>query len=263
MLTYPEIDPVLISLGPLHIRWYSLAYLVGITLPFWVFRHAFRNVFKFSLDDCMNYVSYLIIGTIIGGRLGYVLFYDFGDFLRDPLMIVAIWQGGMSYHGGALGCIGSTVLFARHMKVNVLALLDILAIGSTIGIFLGRIANFINGELYGRVTTSMFGMVFPGAGPLPRHPSQLYEAFCEGVLLFLLLWAIRRWMKPKPGIVGGCYLIFYGGMRFVLEFFREPDAHIGFVVQRFSLGQVLCFVEVCVGVMVVLWIRGVVRFKLR
>ena len=253
MLTYPNIDPVLFSLGPFQLRWYSLAYLIGIMGPIWIFRKTFRNVFKCTFDDCLNYVTYLVIGVIIGGRLGYVLFYDFLDFLRDPMMIVAIWRGGMSYHGGALGCIVSTILFARHKGISALMLLDILAIGSTVGIGLGRIANFINGELYGRVTTSMFGMVFPGGGALPRHPSQLYEAFFEGFVLFCLLWMARRWLTLKPGVLGGMYLILYGIFRFFIEFFRQPDAHIGFVLGTFSLGQVLCIVEICVG-MGVIWV---------
>tara|TARA_B100000427_G_scaffold168502_2_gene140057 strand:+ start:5466 stop:6251 length:786 start_codon:yes stop_codon:yes gene_type:complete len=247
MLVYPNIDPILISIGPLHIRWYGLAYLAGIILPFIVFKKAYRHHLKMSIDDILNYISYLIIGIIIGGRIGYVLFYDFIEFLHAPYLIVAIWKGGMSYHGGAIGSIISTILFAKRYHINKLMLLDLLAIGSTIGIFLGRIANFINGELFGRVTTSPLGMIFPMGGPLPRHPSQLYESFAEGFLLFLILWIIRRYLTPKPGILGSIYLILYGSFRFVLEFFREPDAHLGFIIHIFSLGQLLCIIEILIG----------------
>tara|TARA_B100000427_G_scaffold6443_1_gene5999 strand:+ start:291 stop:1070 length:780 start_codon:yes stop_codon:yes gene_type:complete len=247
MLTYPNIDPILISLGPLEIRWYSLAYILGVTLPFLIFKKAYRHSLKMSQDDILNYISYLIIGVILGGRLGYVLFYDFVEFLKQPYLIFAIWQGGMSYHGGAIGSILSTILFAKRYKRSVLGMLDLLAIGSTIGIFLGRIANFINGELFGRVTTSAFGMVFPMGGPLPRHPSQLYESFMEGLLLFLILWAVRKYWAPRPGILGSLYLVLYGCFRFVLEFFREPDAHLGFIIHVFSLGQLLCAIEIMIG----------------
>tara|TARA_Y100001970_G_scaffold281281_1_gene391705 strand:+ start:317 stop:1126 length:810 start_codon:yes stop_codon:yes gene_type:complete len=247
MLVYPNIDPIIFSLGPLHIRWYSLAYIAGILLPFLIFKQAYRHSLKMSMDDIFNYISYLILGVIIGGRIGYVLFYDFIEFMKSPHLIIAIWRGGMSYHGGAIGAIISTILFAKRYHINKLMLLDLLAIGSTIGIFLGRIANFINGELFGRVTTSPLGMVFPMGGHLPRHPSQLYESFAEGFLLFLILWIIRRYLTPKPGILGSIYLILYGSFRFVLEFFREPDAHLGFVIHIFSLGQLLCIVEILIG----------------
>lgn len=251
MLEYPAIDPIFFSIGPLHVRWYGLAYLAGLTLPFLVFKRSYQNQLKMTSDDILNYISSLILGVIIGGRLGYVFFYDFLNFLESPLLVFAIWKGGMSYHGGAIGAIVSSILFSKKYKFNTLMLLDLLAIGSTIGIFFGRLANFINGELFGRVTTSAFGMIFPYGGPLPRHPSQLYEAFFEGLILFIILFIIRRSFTLIPGILGSIYLILYGSFRFFIEFFREPDTHLGFIFQIFSLGQVLCFVEIFLGIFLI------------
>lgn len=250
MLSYPSIDPIIWSYGPIAIRWYGLAYIAGLVLPFFIFRKTFRVLLNFTFDDCLNFISYLALGVIIGGRFGYVLFYNFDQFLADPFMLIAIWEGGMSYHGGILGSAVGTILFAKHNKRPISPLLDIVALGSTIGIGLGRCANFINGELYGRVTTSPLGMVFPGAGFLPRHPSQLYEAATEGLLIFIILWAVRKWYKPPHLCIGGLYLILYGVFRFIVEFFREPDAHLGFIFMSLSLGQLLCVIEILIGCIV-------------
>mgnify|MGYP003976207217 CR=1 FL=1 len=255
MLIYPDIDPVIVTLGPFQMRWYSLAYIFGIISPLYFFKQTFSKKLAMSVDDCLNYISYLIFSVIIGGRIGYVLFYDLSFYLENPFSIIKIWQGGMSYHGGALGTIIGTLIYATYYKKSKLILLDILSIGSTIGIGLGRVANFINGELYGRVTTSSFGMVFPAGGPLPRHPSQLYEAFFEGVILFLILWTIRKLKAPKPGYIGALYLIGYSSFRFFIEFFREPDSHIGIAVSIFSRGQLYCIAQLIIGCIVILYLN--------
>tara|TARA_B100001989_G_C24508505_1_gene449039 strand:- start:160 stop:963 length:804 start_codon:yes stop_codon:yes gene_type:complete len=254
MLTYPNIDPILVSFGPFAIRWYGLAYIAGLTVPFLIFKKTFRQQLKCSADDCLNFITYLALGIILGGRIGYMLFYNMTSLLADPLTMFAVWQGGMSYHGGIFGAMVATVLFAKNNKKSVFGCLDIVSLGSTIGIGLGRLSNFINGELYGRVTTSAFGMVFPTGGPLPRHPSQLYEAFFEGLVIFVILWAVRKYLVPKPLFIGGLYLILYSSFRFVIEFFRQPDEHIGFLLFNLSMGQLLCLVELIIGVVVLMWV---------
>ena len=255
MLIYPDIDPVIIALGPFQLRWYSLAYIFGIVSPIFIFKETFLKKLSMNFDDCLNYISYLIISVIIGGRIGYILFYDLSFYLENPFSILKVWQGGMSYHGGALGTIIGTLLYAKHYKKSKLMLLDILSIGSTIGIGFGRVANFINGELYGRITTSALGMVFPTGGPLPRHPSQLYEAFFEGAVLFLILWSIRKFKAPNPGYIGAYYLMFYSSFRFFIEFFREPDSHIGMAVSIFSRGQLYCVIQLIIGLAIILYLK--------
>lgn len=250
MFNYPHIDPIIIAIGPFQLRWYSLAYIFGILSPLYFFQNTFFKKLKMSVDDYLNYVTYLIISVIIGGRIGYIVFYDLIYYLENPTSIIKIWQGGMSYHGGAIGVIVGTYLYAKLHNKPVLQMLDILSLGSTIGIGLGRIANFINGELYGKVSTSIFAMVFPSGGPLPRHPSQLYEAFFEGGVLFVSLWFIRKVYNPRPGYIGAFYLLFYSTFRFFIEFFREPDAHIGFVFSIFSRGHIYCLIQFIVGLII-------------
>ena len=179
MIPYPDIDPVLISFGPIQIRWYGLAYILGILLGFRVCRTALKQHVKMTNDQILTLMSYLLVGVMLGGRLGYAVFYDFSYYLEAPIRFLYIWQGGMSYHGGAIGCVISTGLFSRFHQKSFWMLLDLLGLGACIGIFLGRLANFINGELYGRVTEVPWGMIFPHGGPFVRHPSQLYEAFFE------------------------------------------------------------------------------------
>ena len=188
MIEFPNIDPILFKLGPLQIRWYGLAYIVGILGGFKFFKTMFLKKAMLDNDQFLNCISYIVIGIILGGRIGYVLIYDLTYFLQSPLSIFMVWNGGMSFHGGALGSLIAIYIFSRYYKKNFFILMDIIATGSTIGIFFGRIANFINGELYGRVTSVPWGMVFPNGGLLARHPSQLYEAFFEGILLFVILY---------------------------------------------------------------------------
>lgn len=239
MLTFPQIDPVLIEIGPLAIRWYSLAYVAGIMLGWWLLAHEHKKrsitgLNKKALDDL---ILWAVIGIIAGGRLGYVLFYQPAYFLNHPLQILYIWQGGMSFHGGLLGVIAAFWLFCKKHGVRFLALMDVVACAAPIGLFFGRIANFINGELWGRVTDSPFGMVFPNGGPEPRHPSQLYEAATEGLLLFMVLFIALKYTTARnnEGLLAGLFLVGYALARSSMEQFREPDAMIGFI----TIGQLL------------------------
>lgn len=250
MLSYPVIDPIIVSIGPFVIRWYSMAYVLGLILPFVVFLTTFRKKIGMDTDDMITFSTYLVLGMILGGRIGYVLFYDLMYYVAHPGRILAIWQGGMSYHGGAIGVVMATYVYARHAKKQLWQLWDIVALGSTIGLFFGRIANFINGELVGTVTRYPLGMIFPGAGPFPRHPSQLYEAFFEGIVLFIGLLMMRRYCSLRPGQLAGLYLIGYSTMRFLIEFTREPDSQLGYLWAGLSAGQWLCLVQALVGVLV-------------
>lgn len=248
---FPNIDPIALELGPLVIRWYALAYVAGIVLGYmylgWLDKRQAKPLLtEKARDDLMMYA---VIGIILGGRLGYVLFYNFDYYLSHPAEIPHIWQGGMSFHGGMAGVIFAFWLLARRHTLQPLRLLDYLAAAAPIGLFFGRLANFINGELYGRVTQSALGVVFPNSDGLPRHPSQLYEATFEGLLLFILLFllATRTRALQHPGLVGGVFLAGYGMARFSIEFFRQPDAQLGFVLGHFSMGQLLCVPMVLLG----------------
>lgn len=247
MLPYPDIDPVFLRLGPLQLRWYGLAYVVGILGAFKIGQRVMTTDLKVPEETQYNILTGIIMGVLLGGRLGYVLFYDLAHYLRNPEAIVAIWQGGMSYHGAAIGAALGLVFVCRRAKEPALPVLDLLAWLSTIGIGLGRLANFINGELYGRVTDVPWAMVFPGGGPLPRHPSQLYEAFGEGLVLFVLLWWVRKRFNPAPGVVFCLYLIGYGILRFMIEFVRNPDVQLGTVLGPFTMGQLLCTTMIVLG----------------
>lgn len=247
MLNAPQIDPVLLHLGPLAVRWYGLMYLLGFVAAFFIIsRLAPRRQLALDHDAVSDLLFYIVLGVILGGRLGYVLFYNLSYFLGHPLQIFAVWQGGMSFHGGLSGVVIAVLLYCRRRAVAILPLADILVIAATIGLGLGRIGNFINGELWGRVTTLPWGVVFPAAGPQPRHPSQLYEALLEGPIIFILLyWLFAR--KVRNGVVFFSFLISYGVGRFVLEFFREPDQQIGFLWGGATMGQILCLVMILLG----------------
>jgi phosphatidylglycerol---prolipoprotein diacylglyceryl transferase len=247
MLVYPDIDPIALQIGPFALRWYGLAYMAGFVSAFFFLKSIFIRRFKLTVDDLLDYFSFAIAGVILGGRLGYVLFYDLSYFMEYPSSIFSFWQGGMSYHGGALGAMLGTILFAKRRGISLWRLLDLLGISSTFGLFFGRISNFVNGELYGRVTTFKLGMVFPGGGELPRHPSQLYESFFEGIVLFLVLFGLMKSNRLKDGQLFGAYVFGYGLLRFFIEYTREPDAHLGFVLGSFSMGQVLSFGMVLIG----------------
>lgn len=249
MLKYPEIDPVAISIGPLDIRWYGIMYLVGFVAGFLLLnRRAKRPNSGWTTEQVSDLIFYGAMGVILGGRIGYILFYNFSAFLNDPLILFKVWQGGMSFHGGLLGVMMAVWLFARHTKKNYWDILDYGAPIVPIGLGLGRIGNFIGGELYGRVTDVPWGMVFPTGGELARHPSQLYQASLEGVALFAILWFFSR--KPRPRYaVSGLFALCYGIFRFVVEFAREPDAHLGFIAFNWlTMGQLLSVPLILVGV---------------
>ncbi|GHF18896.1 prolipoprotein diacylglyceryl transferase [Kordiimonas sediminis] len=243
VLAYPEIDPVLFELGPIVIRWYSLAYIAGLMFGWWYIR---RLVSKpgavMSTDHVDDFLTWAAIGTILGGRLGYVLFYNLSAYLEDPISILRLWDGGMSFHGGAAGVVIAVILFAKRKKLDLMRFADVIAIVAPVGLFTGRLANFINGELWGRTTDASWAMVFPtDPSGLPRHPSQLYEAIGEGLLLFLLLQFLyhkTNLAKERPGFIAGVFFLGYGLVRFLVEFVREPDAHIG-LVEGISRGQML------------------------
>ena len=258
-IPFPMIDPVAADLGPFHIRWYALAYLAGILLGW---RYAIlitrRQSFRPNPVDIDDFMSWIVLGIILGGRIGYVLVYQSGMILRDPLEMVRMWHGGMSFHGGMTGLGLAMYLFARHRRIRFLALTDVVGCVTPIGLFFGRLANFINGELWGRVTTVPWGIVFPGrAGPLPRHPSQLYEAGLEGVALLLLLAALRRspYIRDHHGILTGTFLIWYGCVRIFLEFFREPDIQMGYYFHVFTMGQILSLPMILLGIYLIMYAR--------
>lgn len=248
MLQLPNIDPVIVQLGPFALRWYGVMYLIGFLIGFLVIRHlAEKRQLPLNRDGQSDLLFYCVLGVILGGRLGYVLFYNAGYYLQHPLQIFSVWEGGMSFHGGLLGVVVAAVLFSWRRKLPVLLLGDILVTASALGLGLGRIGNFINGELWGRVTSVPWGMVFPAAGPEPRHPSQLYEAFLEGLVLFIVLWWLHR-RKAPHGVPFFSFFLLYGSFRFLIEFFRQPDAHLGFLWAGATMGQILCLPMILVGI---------------
>lgn len=250
-IAFPVIDPVLIEIGPFAIRWYALAYIGGLVLG-WIYLRWLvqRPGWRLTLEDLDDLLLYVTLGVVLGGRIGYVVFYKPGFYLAHPGEILAVWQGGMSFHGGMLGVIVAMALFAWRRGISFLEIGDAVAAAVPIGLFFGRLANFINGELFGRASEAPWAMVFPHGGPVARHPSQLYEAALEGLVLFLILfWFARRKRVPATaGQLGGLFLIGYGLARSFVEFFREPDAHLGFLLGgSVTMGQVLSLPMILVG----------------
>ncbi len=250
-LTFPNINPVIIAAGPLAVSWYSLSYVAGIILA-WilaskiVMRFELKNISKKNLED---FISWAIIGIVIGGRLGYVLFYNPLKYLEEPLEIFKTYKGGMSFHGGVVGLSLTAYAFSKRNNINFFTLMDILSLTAPIGLGLGRIANFINGELYGRVTNVPWGMIFPDSDMQVRHPSQLYEAFLEGAALFLILiYALFKYKTINiPSLSSAIFLIVYSIFRMFIELFREPDLHIGFIFSYITMGQLISFFMLLVG----------------
>ena len=261
MIPYPVIDPVFFRLGPFELRWYGLAYMVSVAVVFKLISKTLSEKFKLNSDAIISLMTYFVFGIVLGGRLGYILFYDLPYYLSSPGAVFAVWQGGMSFHGGGLGAMVGVGLFARRHKVSMWGLFDLMALTSTLGLFLGRLANFVNAELYGRVTDVAWGMVFPGGGPLPRHPSQLYEAFFEGIVMFLILFVLYRKQLLKPGQLLAVFIALYGVFRFFIEYFRQPDAHLGFVLFGWSMGQILCVVMTVSGIGLFIYRASVYRQK--
>jgi len=252
MLTYPNIDPVAISIGPLSIHWYGLMYLVGFSLAYLLMRHrANQPNSGWDKEQVSDLIFYSAMGVVLGGRFGYVVFYNFGKFIEDPLWLFAVWEGGMSFHGGLLGVLVAVYLFGRRYNKTFYSITDFGAPMVPLGLLTGRIGNFIGGELWGRVSDAPWAMVFPKGGPDPRHPSQLYEAFLEGLVLFLILWFYSR--KPRPTMaVSGLFLVGYGVFRFSVEFVREPDNHIGFdLLGWMTRGQILCIPMILFGAAII------------
>lgn len=252
-MTFPQFDPVAFSLGPLVVRWYALAYLAGIVGGWrWCMAMAKHDNSAPRPEAYDEFMGWAVVGIILGGRLGYVLFYDFHQYLDAPLEALKIWHGGMSFHGGLIGVIAAAILFTKRQKIPFFAFADLLACVTPIGLGLGRLANFVNGELFGRVTEAPWGMVFPRGGDLPRHPSQIYEAALEGLTLFLIMFLLSR--RPRlrawKGFLSGTFLILYSIFRFGVEFFREPDPQLGFLFANATMGQLLCVPMFLAGVLI-------------
>jgi len=271
----PDIDPVAFAFGPFAVRWYGLAYFAGILAGWWYARRLVGNerlwgrpppIARIDIDD---FLVWLVLGIVLGGRVGYALFYQPGHYLDDPLSFLRLWEGGMSFHGGLLGTILAMAVFARVRNLPMLSLFDVAAASVPFGLFFGRLANFINGELWGRVTDVPWGVVFCNAriaamhggscpaGPLARHPSQLYEAALEGVLLFAVLRLITHHLGGlrRPGLTGGAFIAGYGAARIVVEFFREPDPQIGYIAGPLTMGILLSLPMVLVGLGAIVWAR--------
>lgn len=254
-LPFPDFDPVLFSIGPFAIRWYALAYIGGILLGWWLARHIAANTAYWGGTspirpvDVDDVIVWCALGIVLGGRLGYVLFYQPAYYAAHPLEIFVLWRGGMSFHGGLLGIGAAIWLFCRRHRLPVVSLMDLAAAVGTIGLFFGRIANFINGELYGRVTDLPWGVVFPHGGPAPRHPSQLYEAALEGALLFLVInYLIRRHRAlARPGTVIGVFLAGYGLARSAVELVRVPDPQLGYLWGGLTMGMLLSLPMILLG----------------
>jgi len=253
MLTHPQIDPVAFSIGPLAVRWYGLMYLVGFACAYGLGRlRIARGTSRVTLPLLDDLLFFVVLGVILGGRLGYVLFYKPAYYLQHPAEIIAVWQGGMSFHGGFLGVLLAVWWVARKHELRWLELTDFVAPLVPLALAAGRLGNFINGELWGRVTDAAWGMVFRGAGPAPRHPSQLYQFALEGVALFAILWLYSA--KPRPtGAVSGVFLIGYGVFRFVAEYFREPDDFLGLLALGLSMGQWLSAPMILAGAGLLAW----------
>lgn len=276
MIWHHDIDPAIVGFGAIQIRWYGMMYLVGFVSSYLIFMRRYsRGLFALNSEESQNLITYVMIGMMIGARLLYVTVYNPSYFLENPSEIPAIWHGGLSFHGAALGFIASVLIFSRRHGYTFYQIMDSVVITSAFGIFFGRLGNFINGELYGRVTDGTWGIVFPGGGPLPRHPSQLYQSLCEGLLVFLLLLVIQKYEQLKgyapqardisaeptdkkkrkrepivwkrTGVLSTWFLILYGIGRFVVEFFREPDAQLGYYFGWMTMGQILCLLMILAG----------------
>jgi len=265
VLPFPDFDPVLVSIGPFAIRWYALAYIVGILLGWLYVRSLIADKRRWggeaplTVADYDDFVLWVTLGIILGGRIGYVLFYNLDLFLAHPSEIVQLWKGGMSFHGGFLGCVLAVILFGLKRRISILSLGDLTCAAAPPALFLGRLANFVNGELWGRPTDVPWAMVFPNpdAGNVPRHPSQLYEAVLEGLVLFVILnWLVRRGALKRPGFTVGAFAIGYAFMRSFCELFREPDKQLGFLWNGMTMGMLLCIPLLLAGI-------GFVAFALR
>ena len=263
-IAFPVFDPVAISLGPIAIRWYALAYIGGIVLG-WIYARALIKTerlwggpARISLTQMDDFILWVTVGIIVGGRSGYVLFYNLPFFIQNPAAIFRLWEGGMSFHGGFLGCVVAVIWFARRNGISILSLGDVVTAVGPIGLFLGRLANFVNSELWGRVADPdlPWGIVFPNGGPAPRHPSQLYEAFLEGIVLFTILAVmIRMGALKRPGLILGSFIAVYALGRIVSELFREPDPQLGFLWGGLTMGMLLSLPMIVAGIILIVHAR--------
>ena len=274
MIPYPRIDPELVRIGPVALRWYGLMYALGFLASYALVRSQVKKAASrlagkerkatgeeaALLPDAFldALYTYLVAGLVLGARLGYVLFYDFSTYLHEPLEIFRVWHGGMSFHGGMLGTLAAGYWCSRNYRVDFWHAADLVIVTAPIGLGLGRLGNFINGELFGRVTNAPWAMVFPAGGPLPRHPSQLYEFLLEGVLLFTILWTAKN-RSHASGSMTALFLVLYGLFRFLVEFFREPDPQLGFIAGPFTMGQVLSALTSLAGIALLIYCRRTTR----
>ena len=263
-LPFPAIDPILVSFGPFVVRWYALAYIAGLLIGWWVVARLAEKptvpgmpspLTRLMVDDFLLWAT---LGVILGGRVGYVLFYQPAYYAAHPAEILMVWQGGMSFHGGFIGMVAAIFLFCRRKAVPVFALGDLIALVAPIGLFFGRIANFINAELVGRASDAPWAMVFPRGGPLPRHPSQLYEAALEGLVLFGVLYVLMRFAnaRARPGLLTGAFIMGYGIARVIVELFREPDVQIGYLAFGSTMGQWLSLPLILIGAWLIVRARA-------
>lgn len=266
-LPFPAIDPIAVQFGPLAIRWYALAYIAGIMIGWWYLRRLIETprlwgqVARPTVAELDDFVLWATLGIVLGGRIGYVLFYNLSHYIEHPTEIPMLWKGGMAFHGGLMGSMVVMLLFARGRGFSFLTLFDLFSAAAPIGLFFGRLANFVNGELWGRTSDVAWAMVFPFAGPDPRHPSQLYEAALEGVVLYAVIGHLvhRTDILKTPGALAGVFAMGYGLARFVVEFFREPDAQVGYLAGGITMGQILSLPMVFAGLVLFLWARRAAR----
>ena len=259
ILIHPSIDPVIFSFGFLEIRWYSMAYIAAFLIGSFLIKF-YNNKFESKINDKLidKFFIWSVLGIIIGGRAGYVLFYQLEIFLSNPIYLFLIWKGGMSFHGGLLGMIISIYFFSKRNNIHFFYLADLVSLVAPIGLFLGRLANFINVELFGRVTDFPLAIIYPSIDNRPRHPSQLYEAFLEGIVLFFILQIIftKNYSNKIYGYISSLFLLFYGLFRFFVEFLREPDDHMGLFFDLFSMGQILSLPLIVIGIFILLKIKN-------
>jgi len=254
-MTTIDFNPFAVELGPIQVTWYGLMYVFGFTISYLIVRYRVKKKdFGISLGEVEDLYFYVILGLMLGARLGYVLFYDLKMFLSNPIEIFYFWHGGMSFHGGLIGVLTVGIFFCWKRKISFWKLSDLFIVTAPIGLALGRTGNFINGELYGRVTDVPWGMIFPKGGSLPRHPSQLYESVLEGVVLFIVLWMLKD-RKHPDGYLLAIFFFWYGIFRFLVEFFREPDIQVGFVLGPFSMGQLLSVFMIVIGISLMMYLK--------
>ena len=256
-----DLNPILINFGFFEIRWYSIAYIFGILIGWWIAKKIIifkikNKIIFFEIKLFDDLISYIIISIILGGRIGYVIFYNFSYYLNNPIDIFKIWEGGMSFHGALIGIIVGTYFFSKKIKINTYFFLDIIACVAPVGIFFGRIANFINGELYGKPGSFTWSVVFPKIDMIPRHPSQLYEAFLEGIILFSILITLIFKKNIRIGVCSGLFMILYGVFRILAEQFREPDKQIGYLFDLLSMGSILSLIMLLAGLFILIKIKN-------